>query len=238
MSRPKYYSVAAVLLIFGAAGVAYFAYNQPGRVPPRVAAGEAQTSTTKHAPSEQNQTPNKTATAATSKSPTSSNIPTTSSRPASQSREQQPFDVERQFIFTTPDGKQQIVNGQLTSSVLTRDFKTTVQALQQQSAGDSTVDELNAAFRTAIAQQLAGIDPSVKLDDFACGVQMCFGQIDTGADAATWQAWQKKFNEDKRTQSWVFMEYEAPMPDGSVQHRFAISIDPNLNSMSQPQPRS
>jgi hypothetical protein len=147
------------------------------------------------------------------------------------------FDVERRFVNASPDGAQQRLNAEVAQYSLKQDFKSTLQALQDQSFSDATVGELNDSYRSAITEQLSQIDPDAHLSDFACGIQVCFGQIDMGGDTTTWQEWQKKFYADSRTPSWVFMEYDILMPDGSIQHRFAITIDPALNAVDvAPQP--
>ncbi len=141
------------------------------------------------------------------------------------------FDVERQFVKVSADGTKQKFNGDTVRSTLMQDFQGAVQALQNQAFNDATAGELNNSYRSAIVEQLSQTDPSARLSNFACGIQVCFGQIDMGSDASTWQEWHKKFYADSRTPSYVFMEYDIQMADGSVQRRFAITIDPKLNAV-------
>jgi len=143
----------------------------------------------------------------------------------------QRLDVERQFVNVSPDGARQRFNGETAHASLVENFKNTVQALQDQAFNDATVSELSNSYRSAIVEQLSQIDPNARLSDFACGIQMCLGQIDMAGDVAAWQEWHKKFYADGRTQSYVFMEYDVPMPGGSMQRRFAITIDPKLNAI-------
>jgi hypothetical protein len=151
---------------------------------------------------------------------------------ASNDTKQPRFDVERQFVDVSPDGDKQSVMLTAVTFSLTSDFQNTVRALQDQSLNDTTVGELSDSYRSAIEEQLAQIDPNALLNDFACGIQICFGQINMVDDAATWQEWQKTFNNDSRTQSYIFTEYNIILPDGSAQYRFSISIDPQLNSVN------
>lgn len=238
MSKAKYYAIAAVVVCCAIGGLYYVFSSRTAHV----TGAEKTVRSSKMDPAAPADQHNSRATevAGKAKADVDSSVRSgsTAAMPADsgtrQAQAQTQSNFERQFVKSSPDGKMQMVDGGMTGSVLSKGFKDAIQTLQQQAYTDSTVTDLTASYKSAIAQQLTEAAPSAKLSDFACGVQMCFGQIDTGSDSSNWQDWLKKFNADSRTQSWVFMEYDITMPDGTMQRRFAISIDPKVNALNSP----
>jgi hypothetical protein len=148
-------------------------------------------------------------------------------------------DVESQLIHATDTG-QQYISGPAFRAVL-EDIENAAQSLHAQATGDEALSELNNAYRTAIEEQLAqtnaDMNTDLRLSEIACGVQMCIGQIDMASDNLDiWRDWQKKFYDDSRTPHGVFMQYDFPMPDGSIQRRFAFPLDLDLKRIENTDP--
>ena len=127
----------------------------------------------------------------------------------------------------------QAMNSEMNKAALTsKEFSDIVQKVSDKASQDRDLQELSTKYRDAISAQLS--NSGANIENFACGLQFCIGEINVGQDQSRWQAWKNVFDNDSRTPYSTFSEYQLKDDFGNFQYRFIFSTDPNVNAIQVP----
>lgn len=119
----------------------------------------------------------------------------------------------------------------LSSTMNSGQFPKFVDALKSQSGSSPLASDINQMYGDAISEQVGKLGNELQLRDFACGETVCAGTIDSMSREA-WDAWIRDNASDPRTKAYVFTEHQIDNGNGSTEHRFIFSTDPDSRTIS------
>ncbi|MBS0211680.1 MAG: hypothetical protein JSR26_00685 [Proteobacteria bacterium] len=112
-------------------------------------------------------------------------------------------------------------------------FDSFMRAFQKEMSGDPLASDLANTYSTAMKGQFNASENQLKLQDFACGLTLCMGNV-ISSDQAAYDKWVNAFGSNKSTPNFSYSDYEVDDGDGVIEHRFIFSTDPKSRSIYLP----
>jgi hypothetical protein len=140
--------------------------------------------------------------------------------------------TEELLIMPQSDGNNvQAIRADTANLLLSSDeFIDVVRSLEHKTAADTTLSELNEVYRSGIVQQLKEANVLATLNEFACGIRLCIGEIDIEeGQGDAWRSWLKALTDNSKTPVQFIIPYETLDAAGNIQYRFVFSIDPKVS---------
>lgn len=115
-----------------------------------------------------------------------------------------------------------------------KDFDKYMVLITQQSLRLPEAAELSAAYSRSFEEAL-GKSPALKLRALTCGLSLCAGAIavSSHADDAHLELWQQTLSLSGTTPAYSMIDVKV-QKNGSIEHRFIFSSDPNINGIYGP----
>ncbi|HEX6834734.1 MAG TPA: hypothetical protein VF132_14440 [Rudaea sp.] len=147
-----------------------------------------------------------------------------------------PIAAQTRFL---PAENQLVVDGQLSqdsaqSLLRSTRFDDFVRSMRDQMIANAAAMDVGNLYISAVRDHLRDIS-GVTMGEFACGVTLCVGSIETSdagnADDA-WSAWSNKFASDPNAPTYTFLDAPVVHQNGLTQHRIVFSTDPESNAIT------
>ena len=116
----------------------------------------------------------------------------------------------------------------VTQVISNQGFGKFVAKLAAEAASDPLAQDLAAAERKRWETQLAG---QAVLGEFACGLSVCAGSIELGANTAVYDRIADDYLRNGTTGG-SLLDYRVERGDGTFQQRFVMSVDPTVDGLT------
>ncbi|MEH6420912.1 hypothetical protein V7787_44145 [Pseudomonas sp. CGJS7] len=135
--------------------------------------------------------------------------------------------LERSFL---EEGR---INQRATDALRSQRFD---QLMTQFERENADAVELTGAYRSELRTQLDALPGSMRLDRFACGIELCMGAIRSAAGSREYRAWYAKLQGSSRLPIPALTEATVGLGEDE-EHRFLFSIRPGANAIGGDWPR-
>jgi hypothetical protein len=112
-------------------------------------------------------------------------------------------------------------------------FNDFVRKMRDEMAADAAARDVGELYIGALRNNLLQT-PDLRISEFACGITVCAGTIESSGESPSWSQWTKNFDDDTSAPTYVFAELPVDRDDGVIEHRFVFSTDPDSNALIVP----
>ncbi|MES2672142.1 MAG: hypothetical protein V4673_17230 [Pseudomonadota bacterium] len=117
----------------------------------------------------------------------------------------------------------------LRDSLTTDRFEKDYQSLENAMTQSADAVALRDVYREALGRQIADAGLGNATARLACGQNMCLGSLRVAGKDDRYGAWWKDFTSSAQTPHGTAFDFPYARADGSIEHRFFFSTDPNAN---------